>query len=64
MIEDRDQLALFKFTSLFLLSAHITTRYKEYYKLTQFDQAVYGSTNTKYRVYRKTKLKKKRKDNN
>jgi len=28
--------------------------YKEYYKLTQFDQAVYGSTNTKYRVYRNT----------
>ena len=54
MIEDRDQLALFKFTSLFLLSAHITTRYKEYYKLTQFDQAVYGSTYTKYRVYRNT----------
>jgi len=33
-----------------LLSAHITMWYKEYYKPTQVDQAVYGSINTKYRV--------------
>ena len=30
----------YKFTSLLLLSAHIAMWYKEYYKLTQIDQAV------------------------
>ena len=44
----------YKLTGLFLLSAHITMWYKEYYKLILLDQAVYGSTNTKYRVYRNT----------
>ena len=34
--------------------------YKEYYKLTQFDPTVYGSTNTKYRVYRKTQTRNKK----
>ena len=45
---------VYKFTSLVLLSAHITMWFKEYYKQTQFNQAVYSSTNTKYRVYRNT----------
>mgnify|MGYP006890323293 CR=1 FL=1 len=48
-------LKYYTFTSFFLQvyflpSAHITMWYKEYYKPTQFDQAVYGSINTKYRV--------------
>jgi len=44
----------------FLLSVHITMCYKEYYKLTQLDQAVYGSIES-IEIHRQNRNKTKTK---
>ena len=44
----------------FLLTVHITMCYKEYYKLTQLDQAVYGSIES-IEIHRQKRNKKETK---